>query len=88
MTHPTTSVMNRSFWFGVGAFRSVTEDRTAQECLGRAEAARVTARTSQYPLRCLAQAAWWAAAAERCPVAASPAVFLSPGWSSVSAPGV
>lgn len=78
MTHPTTPVVDRSFWFGVGAFKSTADDRTAQECLGKVEAARTEAGTSKYPLRCLAQAAWWAAAAERCSPAADPTVFPAP----------
>ena len=40
MTDRAISVINRSFWFGVGAFRNVTQSRTAQECLDKAEAVR------------------------------------------------
>lgn len=75
MTRPTTALVDRSLWFGVGAFKTMTSYRTAQECLNKAQAARGEARTSRYPLRCLAQAAWWAAAADRCPQPAVPTAF-------------
>lgn len=79
MAHSMISVLDRSFWFGVGAFTDVTHIRTAQECLANAAAARAAARTSPYPLRCVAQAAWWSAAAERCPPAAGALSGPAPG---------
>ena len=57
-------VKDRSLWFRVGAFTDVTRTRTAGDCVGKADEARAKASGSSYPLQCLAQAAWWAAAAE------------------------
>lgn len=59
-------VKDRSLWFRVGAFTDVTRTRTAEDCEGKADEARAKASGSSYPLQCLAQAAWWAAAADRC----------------------
>lgn len=66
MVDPTTPLVDRSFWFGVRAFQDTTESRPVEYCLDKAREAHEEAGQSSLPLRCLAQAAWWAAAADGC----------------------